>query len=265
MYPVIVCIAKREHKYIEEFIKYHLYLGFKHIYLYDNEDEPTYEKLLSNYAKDITVIHLPFNNYHKGIQYIALDDFTKKYIHSSNNITHITHIDIDEFIVLKKHNNIEDLINEYIVGDCQGLAMNWRFFGSSGKTEQTDEPVTIRFTKCQKNGDGHIKTIFKKDYFIEWPNTPHYVKFSKGFTKSTNNEIIKGYINNNYSFDVIQLNHYKSKTLPEFIYIRARGDVGVPGPVKENVHENFKIYDRNDIEELSAYNFYKKILDSEKN
>jgi hypothetical protein len=28
MFPVIVCIAKKEKDYIEEFIKYHLKLGF---------------------------------------------------------------------------------------------------------------------------------------------------------------------------------------------------------------------------------------------
>ena len=48
-YPVIVCIAKREHDYIEEFVKYHIGIGFKHIYLYDNEDVPTYESFLQNY------------------------------------------------------------------------------------------------------------------------------------------------------------------------------------------------------------------------
>ena len=46
MYPVIVCIAKKEQDYIEEFVKYHLHLGFKHIYIYDNEDIPTYENML---------------------------------------------------------------------------------------------------------------------------------------------------------------------------------------------------------------------------
>jgi hypothetical protein len=48
MFPVIVCIAKKESDYIEEFVKYHLAIGFKTIYIYDNEDVPTYEKLLQN-------------------------------------------------------------------------------------------------------------------------------------------------------------------------------------------------------------------------
>ena len=47
MFPVIVCIAKKEGDYIEEFIKYHLALGFKYIILYDNEDVPTYKQLLN--------------------------------------------------------------------------------------------------------------------------------------------------------------------------------------------------------------------------
>ena len=34
MYPVIVCIAKKEHDYIIEFVKYHLNLGFKHMIVF---------------------------------------------------------------------------------------------------------------------------------------------------------------------------------------------------------------------------------------
>ncbi len=69
MYPIIVCIAKKEHDYIEEFVRYHLTLGFKHIYLYDNEDIPIYAQMLKNYESSLTVIHLPHNNYHKGVPF----------------------------------------------------------------------------------------------------------------------------------------------------------------------------------------------------
>ena len=252
MHPVIVCVAKKEHDYIEEFVKFHLQLGFTHIYIYDNEDIPTYEKFLHKYKKNITVIHLPI----KGVQYIALDMFIKKYLYTTN-ITHVAHIDIDEFIVLKKHMNISDFINEYIVGDCQGIGMNWRFFGSSGRTEKTNEPITTRFTMCQKNGNKHIKTLFKKDNFLKF-NTCHDVILSKGYIKSTNKTIINGPFNNNIDFDVIQLNHYKCKTLPEFRYIRTRQRADFVGDIHEDIDLSFKHYDLNEIEDLTAYNFYKK-------
>ena len=239
MFPVIVCIAKKEGDYIEEFVKYHLALGFKHIYLYDNEDTPTYETMLDKYKDNITVIHIPFNNYRIGVQYLALKHFRYKYLFRTG-ITHVAHIDIDEFIVLKKHNNICDFIDEYIVNDCQGIGMNWRFFGSSGRTEQTDEPVTSRFTMCGQNGNIHIKTLFKKDNFLGFDSC-HNVIFSRGYTNATNNTIINGPFNHNIDLDVIQLNHYKCKTLPEFRYIRTRGSADIPGNVNENVDENSDI------------------------
>src|SRR5690606_34339555 len=143
MNPVIVSIAKYESDYIEEFVQYHLALGFKRIYLYDNEDVPTYQNLLHKYADYITFTHLPYNYFVKGIQLIALDHFVGNFL-ITDNITHAMSVDIDEFIVLKKHNNISEFINEYIKDDCAGIGIHWRFFGSSGHTEQTDQPVTLR-------------------------------------------------------------------------------------------------------------------------
>ena len=260
MFPVIVCIAKKEHGYIEEFVKYHLNLGFKYIFLYDNEDVPTYEKILEKYKNNLKVIHLPFNHYSKGVQYVALDHFVHTFLKKNNiRITHVAHIDIDEFIVLKKHTNICDFINEYIVGDCQGIGMNWRFFGSSGKTEKTVEPVVTRFTMCQEKGDKHIKTLFKKDGFLRF-NTCHDVAFSYGHTKTTSGALINGPFNENIVFDVIQLNHYKCKTLPEFKSIRTRMRADVKGGVvQENVEEDFKNYDINEVEDFAARDFYLNI------
>jgi hypothetical protein len=255
MFPVIVCIAKKESDYIEEFVKYHLALGFKHIYLYDNEDTPTYATILQKYKEDVSVIHLPHNHYHKPVQYIALDDFVVNYLFKCNHITHAAHIDIDEFIVLKKHNNICDFISEYIVGDCEGIGMNWRHFGSSGQTEQSIEPITMRFTMCSQNGNPHIKTLFKKDNFLSY-TTCHAVELKNGYIKSTNKTIINGPFNPNPDLSIVQLNHYKCKTLPEFKYIRTRGRADLLYQENENVEEAFKACDYNEIEDLTASNFY---------
>ena len=256
MFPVIVCIAKREHDYIEEFVKYHLSLGFKYIYLYDNEDSPTYELMLEKYRDYLKVIHIPFNNFNVGVQYVALNHFINNYLFSGN-ITHVAHIDIDEFIVLKKHKNICEFINEYIFGDCEGIGMNWRIFCSSGRNEKTNESVTIRFTKCENKGNPHVKTLFKKDNFINF-NTCHMVNLKNGHIKNTNNTIINGPFNHDIDFSVIQLNHYKCKTLPEFKYIRTRHRADLNYIEYEDVENSFKNYDINEIEELTAYNFYTK-------
>lgn len=257
-FPVIVCIAKLEHDYIEEFVKYHLALGFKRIYLYDNEDVPTYQNLLEKYKEHICVHFYPNNHSHKGVQYMALDHFTMNDMRNSE-ITHVLHIDIDEFVVLKKHENICDFINEYIVGDTQGIGINWRFFGSSGNTKKTNEPVTSRFTMCQKNGNILIKTLFKKEHFLHY-YTCHNVALSSGFIKSTTGDITDGPYCYNINFDVIQLNHYKCKTLEEFRIIRTRKRADVPAHqcAEENPDKDFEAFDFNEVEDLTARDFYLK-------
>ena len=251
----IVAIAKFESNYINDFINYHLLLGFDKIFIYDNEDTPTYKFENEN----VTVIHFPGNNFYKAVQYVALEHFINNFI---NSFTHVAHIDIDELIVLKKHKNIKGFISEYIVGDCAGIGMNWRHFGSTGHTNSNSFPDIARFTKCEEKGNNHIKTIFNTAYYAGW-TSPHSINTVKGYhVKNTKGDIIDGAFNDNIDFSVIQCNHYKSKTLPEFKYIRTRGRADLIEQPDENVIEAFNKVDLNEVEEYSALIFYSQGITS---
>ena len=251
--PVIFCIAKLEHNYIEEFVRYHLSIGFEAIYIYDNEDTPTYANLLKH-IKNVNVLHYPG----KAMQYSSLYNFSQRVMHI-NSITHVINMDCDEFIVLKKHKNIKEFIHEYIKYDCAGIGINWRFFGDSGKQTRTDGPLTIRFTMCQQNGDRHIKTLFNKNCFTCY-HTMHDISVKDGFhIKSTNGTVIVGPWNPNIDISVIQINHYKTKTLEEFKYIRTRGFAD-SNNVEENVIDSFNAHNLNEVEDLTAYNYYNNYL-----
>ena len=63
----------------------------------------------------------------------------------------------------------------------------------------------------------------------------------------------------NIDFNVIQLNHYKCKTLPEFQYIRTRQRADIPGDMNEDVLESFNKYNINEVRDLTAYYFYHSI------
>ena len=264
MKVVIVAIAKMEEDYIEEWVKYHLHIGFDEIFLYDNEDKPFYEEFLKKYSDKLKVIHLPGNNYSKGVQYVALDDFIEKHM-LNNNITHVAHIDIDEFIVLKKHSNIKEFIGEYIKGDCAGIGMNWRLFGDSGHATQTENSVLNRFTKTQIIGNEHIKTIFDIKYFKRFYQC-HSIETTAGYTiQSTDGNIIKGAFNKNPNLDIIQLNHYKCKTFEEFERISKRGragsKIGNPTNTIKDINAFFNMHNYNDVEDLWAYNLWQGIKD----
>lgn len=266
IFPVIVCIAKLEQNYIEEFVYYHLSLGFRRIYLFDNEDVATYDKLLEKYVKtgQLCVIHFPRNNhfvvengmsYFIPVQYLVLSIFAEQ-IMPDPRITHIAHIDIDEFIVLKKHKSIDEFIQEYIKDDCAGIGINWRFFGSSHSKEDPTQPVTQRFTMCEERGNKHIKTIFRKDAFQQFSGC-HTIIAKSGHIKSTDGTIIEGPYNENAPINVAQINHYKCKTLAEYRYIRTRQRADIVGDTHEDVDADFKQYDINEVEDLTARNYYR--------
>ena len=239
---VLFCIAKLEHLYIEEFCNHHLSIGFDAIYIYDNEDVPTYHRMN---LPNVHVIHFPG----KVMQHKSIDHFTKTIMPT---VTHAIHMDCDEFIVLKKHETIQQFVKEYIKGDCAGIGINWRFFGDSHKT-YTNEPLRKRFTWCQRNGDRHIKTIFNKDFFVKY-NTMHDIEVKEGHIKCTNGTIIRGPWNPNIDLSVIQLNHYKTKTLEEFIYIRQRGRADIPGKeTMEKILESFHAHNFNEVEDLTLF------------
>lgn len=262
---VIVAVAKLESDYIIEWVRYHLGLGFKHIYLYDNEDKPTYKNILKLFLKKVTIIHMPHNNKKRPIQFRILKHFKHKYMHTNNN-THVMHMDIDEFICLKKHSSINEFIEEYIKGSCYGIGINWRFFGSSGHVKKSDREVTLRFTKCQSGGNRHVKTLFSIEHVSCLGVHNVSYKDKLGCTKSTDGKRIpKAFNGGKIDLSVIQLNHYKCKTWEEFVYISTRGR---PSKTLANQHydvkKNFEDSDLNQQRDLTAKIFYKKLLRKKK-
>lgn len=257
--PVIIAIAKKEQPYIEEWVRWHIAFGFDHIFLYDNEDEPTYEFLLKKYSKYITFIHLPGNNFYKGVQYICLDDFIVNHMRINNGYS--IHLDIDEFILLKQHNNIKDFIKQFFIDDCGAIGINWRFFGDSNNNlSALDQPITKRFTKRQKGCNQHIKTLFN-NYLFKSFNEVHSISLKYNYkTKDTDNHIINGPFNNYCPVDYIQINHYKSKTYEEFLLRYSRGRADIPlynqhNILDKNIKHIFEVYNLNDEEDLTAYNY----------
>jgi len=265
---IIVAIAKKEEPYIEEWVRWHISLGFDHIYLYDNEDSPTYEKLLNKYKQFVSVFYLPGNNYlhfnysinhNKAVQYVALEDFVINKHIIANNSTHAIHIDIDEFIILKKHKDIKNFIKDFFVNDCGAIGINWRFFGDSGQQTYNSDPIVSRFIKRQKEGDPHIKTLFSVCHFDSF-GSPHHVSLRNNFkTQTTDKKNINGPFNDKYDFNYIQINHYKAKTYEEFSkrVHRLRADLPMHSQsaitCENDIKNMFHAYNHNEEVDIDAY------------
>ena len=90
----VFTIARGEQQYLDEWLMYHLdtIRGIDMMYLYDNEDVPTYHRFVAATEPRVVVIH----NRAPTVQHIVMDHFFEMY---NGKHTWASHFDIDEYLV----------------------------------------------------------------------------------------------------------------------------------------------------------------------
>jgi hypothetical protein len=233
----LVCIAKNEDNYIEEWLDYYTKLGVDDIFVYQNDWRTNVER----------------ENLHKFVldginkQREAYNSFISDY---KNQYDWVLFYDIDEFLVLKKHNNIKEFISDY--SEHNGIGVNWVLFGGNNQTYVPGGETSLlkRFTMRQKSINQHIKSI---------------VKLSNNFTMDihspslplvdTNHNIFWGPFNSDGDDNVAQINHYWCKTREEYVEKMNRGRADAADPIHNNKPEYYDAYDINEIEDTIARDF----------
>jgi hypothetical protein len=239
MKTALVCIAKNEDHYINEWVNYHLKIGFDNIFIYQNDwecsiDNPKVTKII-------------FNGDSKQIP--AYNDFIQRY---KSDYDWVAFFDVDEFLVLKKHNNI----NEFLIGYNQypGVGVNWVMFGNNNLESVTDDYSLIkRFTKRQIGVDPHIKTILNLRHSRNVSMSVHNP--NKPIVDSHLNEI-DGPFNSKGNDEIIQLNHYFCKTKEEFKLKCERGRSDLKTHMR--TMGEYEPSNKNECDDLTALNFLLK-------
>jgi hypothetical protein len=231
----LVCVAKWEDYYLEEWLDYNHKLGFDKIIMYQNDwttdvERPFLEKNICNGSS----IQVPLYNY--VLQHNTEYDW-------------IGFIDCDEFIVLKKHNNIKELIEEY-KDRTNVIGLNWFFYGNLGKVSREGKSLLKQFPMRNKNVDKHIKVLVN-GRLNERMMFPHN---TMGVAMDTNGHKFTGPFNRNGPMDVAYVNHYFSKTKEDWIERCKRGRADCNETRDINIWDE-EINMNNDIEDLSAHNF----------
>jgi hypothetical protein len=243
---VVCAIALNEESYIDEWIQYNLFLGFSHIYIYDNSDT---NSLKDKSSKNVTIIHFPG----KTKQMEAYSLFAKNY---KSKHKWCAFIDCDEFIILKKHNSIIEFLNNY--DKCESIRLNWLMFGTSNQVEYKEEPITKRFIMCSSKIDSHTKSICKLEYIDNF-NHPHFPILLKGYNYDTQYNIINGPLNELGNYEIACIHHYYTKSEQEFKNKIERGRADITQ--KRNIEELDDIHNKNnDIYNSDAWDFYSKSL-----
>jgi len=236
MKVALVCIAKDEDEYIKEWIDYHKKLGFDNIFVFENNWRCK--------VKDDAVTIIEFDGEVKQIP--AYNTFIERFRYEYD---WVAFLDVDEFVVLKKHENIKDFLNEYDSVE-NGIAINWVIFGSNGHKEPLENYSLLkRFTKRQIDKNQHIKTFLKlKRFGVKMVNA-HYPNV---ILNDTNFNEVSGTFNLKGDLEIAQINHYFCKTLPEF---RKKINRGRADMKTKRIIEEWEPHNKNEIDDFLALNY----------
>jgi len=229
-YFLSLCAIIKDERNLEEFIIYNWILGIEHFYIYDNESSiPIKDRLNKSFYQNMcTIIDFPG----KCRQIEAYNNFLNTY---KNDTEWVIIVDGDEYICPKNHFSLRDFLDEY--SDAHAIGINWVMFGTSFHEKKQDGYLVDKYRYYESPQNQHIKTICKPLYTksicihnVELYNPSKYIDPKKN--------IIKGPFNNNFTTDIIQINHYCGKSVEELHdkYNRENADSYKRVEVSENPH-----------------------------
>lgn len=230
----LACIAKNEDDYIQEWIDYYKKIGFNDIFIFQND---------WRWKGESENVHkIEFDG--RGVQQNAYNTFVH---YEKENFEWVAFFDVDEFLVLKKHNNIIEFLNEY--ANLPAIGINEVLFGNNYLTNKTEEKSVLkRFTRRRDSVDMHVKSIIRLDQdFHMFTHNPNIVWYCTERLPHT------GPFNHEGKIDIAQLNHYFCKTNEEFLDKIEKGLAD--NPIERRTFHDFDRHNFNEIEDLHAMNF----------
>lgn len=258
----LVTMAKEEDFYLQEWIDYHLKIGFDDIFICQNNwtfDKPIYHEQVHflEWNVDSTTTVMRDKPWEWNRHAMCYTTFGKQYY---EEYEWAAFFDVDCFLDLKQTNNVKEFISQFDNVPQRQVAINFAMYGDSGITEfdESNTSVLERFTK--RWGKAHTESHYQflpicklhKDFdrhsihFIDgedWIDVDFYV----GNGRSSSSRYV--------SFDKAQLNHYYTKTLPEWKIkcskTRAEGDTW------RTPEDAFHTHNHNDVEDTHALEFFK--------
>lgn len=254
MKVVICAILRTENRYLEEWLDYHLSLGFDHVYLCDNAEsgEEIAEEVVENkvqYQDKVTIFH--YYNKH-GQQTKA---YTECYKERNLDFDWMAFIDIDEFISFPD-NSEHKTIKEYLsTMKADVILLNWMVYGDNNYLRDDGRGVLERFVKPMPYSyspfsifgkaptNRHVKQILHSGLDVE--NVCPHVPVLKGNFKVVNADgepVENQAIQKDYTFKTCYVKHFVTKSLGEYVNTKVKRGRRVDGLPGSYSLEDFFLY-----------------------
>lgn len=208
MKTAICAIIKNEHRFIKEWIDWHLNLGFDAIHLFEDKGSESHEEIVKDYSNvflrryetddEVKAILVRQGSASRQV------DLYNYFINQSKGVYDwVAFIDIDEFFVFEDY-NLHELCEEF--SDYSSLLIAWKMIGASGHISRPSCGVVEAYTEPheiipKEQGWAHksIVNISKATSYINPHRTTDFVNIDK-----------KPVIGNIYK--KVWINHYFTKS-----------------------------------------------------
>ncbi len=199
---------KDEESYLIEFVNYYLIHGVDHFYFYDNESNIPVVDVIGGYREECTVLRAPGD----AVQSRAYAHFCKHFKHETE---WVAIFDVDEFVLPHKHGSFREFLVDY--DDCDGIGINWVLFGDGHHKTRPAGSVIENYLYREAKQSPFIKSVVKSEKLVGFFDNPHFATLLDGslYVDAHMNRITSAY-NENHTIDVIQLNHYFTKSDAEW-------------------------------------------------
>ncbi len=239
----VVAIVKNEENYIAEWVDYHFIIGAAQLFIYDNgSTDSTLEVLKrSRWYRQITII--PWQNFDTRVR-IQNAAYNHALANFGSAFRWMTFIDVDEFIVPKRHDDLNAALVVY--EDIPALSLPWHMFGPSGHDvpppglvienyldraefppprdalsllnyKTIADPARVRFAKTH-----HVE--LRGESGIMYNDRKQRFNYDDRFDTA------------NASAETFQLNHYFTRSLEELRLKIEKGRVSKDGRTKNAAH-----------------------------
>lgn len=238
MKTALVCIAKWEDRYADEWIRYHTKIGFDKIFMYENDWR--YK------GQSPILVKIPWDG--KFQQRHAYMDFIRN---RSQGYDWVAFFDLDEFLVLKQHSDLRTFLASY--DNSHGIAVNLITFGANGKKTRGKWEYSLlkQFTRRSAVKSDYVKLIVRLPAKGEMIDPHHWNVEMMGMQR----DYFWGSLNTQGTTDVAVINHYAVKSYEDW---KLRCDRGYPfSERKISYYEEWEIKKNLDCEvkDLTAKEF----------
>lgn len=205
----VVAIARDEKPFMDEWLLYHRLIGVNHFFVYDDDPTPCLQEFLQPHTEYTTTIRW-YNRRSQGNQQIKA--YQNALHHHLADYQWVAFIDIDEFIVLEKNENLGAFLVSY--ENTSAVSLHWRRFGHNGHYEDPKGLITSELTRRKLSPCTNRSKCITKCNAIDNIKSVHHCELKPGCSSATAN--------------TAHINHYMCRSFVRWMNRPSRGDACDP-------------------------------------